>query len=495
MINTGKSFDVHDYIEVARRRIWFFVIPFVVIAGASVLYAFFSPKEYRATTLVMVTPQKVPEDYVRATVTSGIEDRLQSIAEAIMSRSHVEKIISKFNLYAEQVNSLRMEDIVEEMKKNIQIEINEKEKKGSSFKISYVGRDPITVTRVANELAALFIEENLKYREQQAQGTTEFLSNELNAIRAKLGEQETEITQFKKGHMGELPEQREANLRVLEQLRMQYDRIGMNMRILQDQRSLIQRQLSDLERFYLSDPSSAPSSAPLGQNREDPTGQELADLRKRLVDLQAHYTEFHPDVISTRKKIANLEGKVERIPVARTERTALENKSEPSQKARTGPKLSPRFKEVEDQLIANEMEMKRLQQEESNVKSQMARYLERIENTASRELAMNLLTRDYQNTKESYQSLLKKSEEAKQAENLERRQKGEQFRVIDPATVPDKPFKPNVPKTLLYGLLFGVASGLAMVFVREQLDRSFRDAEDLEKTSGFKVLANIPRIE
>jgi uncharacterized protein involved in exopolysaccharide biosynthesis len=139
--------------------------------------------------------------------------------------------------------------------------------------------------------------------------------------------------------------------------------------------------------------------------------------------------------------------------------------------------------------------MKRLQQEDSKIKVRIAGFQTRIENTPIRELAMANLARDYQNTKEAYETLLKKSQEAQQAENLERRQKGEQFKVIDPARIPEKPMQGKVLKILLFGLLAGMGSGLGMAFVREQMDRSFRDAEDLEATMEFKVLANIPKIQ
>jgi uncharacterized protein involved in exopolysaccharide biosynthesis len=150
---------------------------------------------------------------------------------------------------------------------------------------------------------------------------------------------------------------------------------------------------------------------------------------------------------------------------------------------------------MEAQLIATELEIERLKEEEAKVKAQINRYRERIEMTPVRELAMTQLTRDYLNMKDLYQTLLKKSEEAQQAENLERRQKGEQFKVIDPARVPETPFRPDIPKTLLFGLLLGTGFGLGVAFFREQMDRSFRDAEDLETTMGFKVLANIPTIQ
>jgi uncharacterized protein involved in exopolysaccharide biosynthesis len=151
--------------------------------------------------------------------------------------------------------------------------------------------------------------------------------------------------------------------------------------------------------------------------------------------------------------------------------------------------------EMESQLVVTELEMKRLKEEDSKIKGRIAEVQARVENTPIREIAMANLTRDYESAKETYQSLLKKSQEAQQAENLERRQKGEQFKVIDPARIPEKPMQGVVFKIFLFGLVAGMGFGLGMAFLREQMDRSFRDAEDLEATMEFKVLANIPKIE
>jgi len=513
MINTDKPFNVHDYKEIFLRRVWFFIIPFVVILAGTGIYVFGLPKEYRATTLILVTPQKVPEDFVRPTVTSKIEDRLQSIGQEIMSRTRLEEVINEFNLYLEERKSLRLEEIVESMKKNIQVEIKGKE---GYFTISCTGKDPKVITLVTNKLALLFIEENLKMREQQAQGTSEFLAIELNATKVKLEEQEKDLTDFKRKFMGELPEQRDANLRVLDQLQMQSQRINDGLKGAQDRRVIIQKQLSDFEmlaqsanqaqsstgELFIGGPSS--SSTTRAKNHYE---TQLEQMKDYLVELQAKYTDKHPDISITRKKIVDLEAKKTEFEAASKAEAEKEEQEKPTAKqslsAKTppgkreikmDPRLAPHYKEIENQLIAVDMEIKRFKQEDATVRTQIVRYRERIENTPSREQAMALLTRDYSNTRESYGSLLKKSQDAQQAENLERRQKGEQFKIIDPARIPEKPYKPDIPKILLIGLALGLGTGVAAVFFREQMDGSFRDAEDLYATFGFKVLTNIPRI-
>ena len=505
MINTEKSLDIHDYTEIFLRRIWYIVIPFAVILAAAFIYAFSLPKMYRATTLVLVTPQKVPEAFVRPTVTSKIEDRLQSIGQEIMSRTRLEQVITEFKLYSEEAKSLSQEEIIELMRKNIEVELKGKE---GFFTISYVGGDPKIVTMVTNKLASLFIEENLKLREQQAQGTSDFLSVELNAMRTKVEEQEATVTQFKKRFMAELPEQRDANLRILEQLQLQSLKIDDNLKAAHDRKLIIQKQLSDIRMQMALGPSSENPENPKEEGPATTTGSDLSQLplpgqrtlsyyeaqlnqaRNLLSGLKSKYTAVHPDILTTEKYVAELERKIEKMK--------SQDMGENMKGNETAILFSPivaSVKSMETQLVATDLEINRLREEDLKIKARIAEFQARIEKTPVRELAMANLTRDYQNTKETYQSLLKKSQEAQQAENLERRQKGEQFRVIDPARIPEKPVQGKVIKILLFGLLAGMGFGFGLAFVREQMDRSFRDAGDLEATMQFKVLANIPKIQ
>ena len=505
MINTEKSLDIHDYTEIFLRRIWYIVIPFTVIMIAAALYAFLLPNIYRATTLILVTPQKVPESFIRPTVTSRIEDRLQSISQEIMSRTRLEQVISEFKLYSEEAKSLSREEIVELMRKNVQVELKGKE---GYFMISYVGKDPRMVTMVTNKLASLFIEENLKLREQQAQGTSDFLSVELNATRAKLEEQESTITDFKKQFMTELPEQREANLKILEQLQLQYQKISDNLKAAQDRKVIIQKQLSDMK---IQMAFGRPSGNPENPKEEGTATTSESDLskpdlptqkgvsyyeaqlirgRNLLFELKSKYTARHPDILRAERYVADLEKKIEKMKA--------QDMGENGKGKETATSSSPvvaSARAMENYLVATDLEINRLQEEDSKIKTRIAGFQARIEKTPIRELAMSNLARDYQNTKESYQSLLRKSQEAQQAENLERRQKGEQFKVIDPARIPEKPIQGKIVKILLIGFVLGLGFGFGMAFLREQMDRSFRDAEDLEATMEFKVLANIPKIQ
>jgi polysaccharide chain length determinant protein (PEP-CTERM system associated) len=495
MINPAKSYTIDEYIEILRNRIWYIIIPFVLIVAGSSGYAFFTPRLYKASTLVLVSPQRIPEAFVQSTVTSKVEERLQSIGQEVLSRTRLEQIIRELKLYQQEQKNRPMEEVVELMQKDIKIELpTRKEESKGFFTIGYIGRDPNVVATVANRLSSQFIEENLKIREQQAVGTTQFLETEMITSKEKLDKLETAVSNYKRQYIGELPEQRDSNIKIMEQLQNQYQRIGETLRAAKDRKLYLQKQLADMEMLVTSPgaagyekesrPSSGKSSGlPKDMDSSTPAGEmgmsyaaQKEILTRNLEDLRARYTENHPDVIITKKKLADLEKKKD-TPDA------------------YNVKNDPRYKALSNQLELTNMEITRFSEDERSITSQINKYLARIEKSPAREQEMASLLREHQSTKETYERLLKKSQDAQQSENLEKRQKGEQFRIIDPARVPEKPFSPDILKIILIGLLAGIGGGLGLAFIREQMDRSFHDAGDVEITLGLNVLSTIPNIE
>jgi uncharacterized protein involved in exopolysaccharide biosynthesis len=380
MINPAKTYTIDEYIEILYRRIWYIIIPFLLIVTGACAYAFFTPRQYKASTLILVSPQKIPEAFIPATVTSKVEERLQSIAQEVLSRTRLEQIINELKLYQKEKNKLSREEVVELMQKDIKIELPTKKDEKGYFTISYIGRDPNVVTTVANRLASQFIEENLKIRELQAVGTTEFLGTELAASKAKLDELETAVTQYKRRFMGELPEQRESNIKILEQLQNQYQRVGESLRAAQDRKLFLQKQLTDMEmpigaqgdRGYEIEgrPSLGKSSylqkegTSLSQTAEtasETVGEKKGSYKSQresltriLEGLQARYTENHPDVISVKKSLADLEAK-------------KDEKEAKDEKGAGGVKRDPRYMELKNQLAFTDQEIARLRESERDV--------------------------------------------------------------------------------------------------------------------------------
>lgn len=484
-----------QYLDIFSRRRWWVVIPAIVIATLTVPIVMWLPATYRSTTLITVEAQKVPEEFVRSTVTIPIEERLQSISQQILSRTRLERVIEKYHLYQEDrqrgwewfttwfgrsedqkqgagPDSPQMLDLVELMKRNIEIDVPRGRNRDNTISISFSGESPQTVQTVTNELASLFIEENLKVREAQAEGTTEFLETELQQVKAQLETHEQQLRAFKERSMGELPDQLETNLRTL-------DRLQLERQVLQQSLKNAEDRYTDLSRQLLAASASSEPATPTDLARR------LQTLRARLADLRTEYRDEYPDIVLLRKEIASLESEL----ASQGGREAQEVTSEPpgGQFAAGNP--------LAMQVADQQREISAIKQRQQAVLEQIGEYERRVENTPFREQQLAMILRDYENVQRTYQSLLAKRQEAKISESLERRQKAEFFRILDPANLPSRPDKPNRPLLMLLGILGGLAAGLGLAYLREQFDPSIQSEEDLvAATTGLPVLAVIPVI-
>jgi len=508
-----QPLGLHDYLAIGLRRKWYIIIPLIIcLIGSFVIYKYL-PKIYRATTLILVQPQKVPESYVRPTITESVLSRLNTISQEILSRTRLEKVIEEFNLYPDLRKKVPMEEVVETMRKSIEVKIQtglqKRDEAQNAFSISFEGHEPRTVMLVTNKLASLFIEENLKVRESQAERTSEFITKELIAIEEQLKKKEQDIRNFKERAMGQLPQQLEANLRILERLQQQLRTTSENIRAAEDRAILLQTQIEQLKNrettplptISRKTPISTPEEITTDRMPQDPVIIQYNNLKRELANAQSKYKDTHPDVIDLKKKIANLEPKVkELIEKYESEREArLKMKNDDIVEydlppPRPDPNLEKLIAQYTEQYNNAVLEAKRSTEELKYLKEQISLYQRRVEDTPKREQELALLTRDYDLLKANYQSLLDKKIQAQMAENLERKQQGEQFKILDPARIPEKPVKPDRNKVLLIGAVIGLISGFGLAWFRESLDRSFHTVSEVENYLGISVIATIPNL-
>jgi len=470
-----QPFELEKYKEIAFRRKWWIIIPFLVTLLGGLAYALQAPKIYEAETLILVQPQKVPQDYVRSIVSIETEDRLRTITQQVTSRTNLEKIIDEHNLFADESRGhLFLEQKVEALRRHITIDVAEGRRGSttSAFTIRFQGKDPRKTMQVTNSLASNFITENLRIRESQALGTSAFLSDELESVKRRLLEKEEELKQYREKYMGGLPEQLDTNLSILERLQGQLEQLNSNLRDAENRRIIVQKEISAAEK-HLS------SSRDAAIRQGSPPQDDLAALRSRLEDLEAKYTEKHPDVISLRQKIAQLEAKQASAP---SSPEPAEQKSPP---AGIDPTLIRNLDNIELEIASLKTEIKKL-------KSQIAWYQTKVEETPKREQELLSLNRDYENLKELYNSLLNRQLEAEIALSMEKKQKGEQFRIIDPAKVPSLPVKPDVQKIILLTFVLGLGLGGGLTYWKEMMDTSYKIPEDLEKDLNLPVLVTMP---
>jgi polysaccharide chain length determinant protein (PEP-CTERM system associated) len=501
MSNTGKFFDIQSYFKMGLRRKWYIIIPLTLSVIISFGVYKYLPKVYRASTVILVQAQKVPESYVRPTLIEPVTERLNTISQEILSRSRLETVINEFNLYSDLLGKLHMEEIVDMMRTKIEVKVQ----RPNAFSVSFEGTEPGTVMKVTNKLASMFIEENLKFRESRVGGTAEFISKELQEAESSLKKKEDTVQRFKERNMGQLPEQLEANLRILERLQQQYKTASDNLSAAEDRIVFLQNQI---EQVMDRQSGSRVSSTTLltrrrltqGESVQSEPGPEqslaaqLSALKRELADAESKYTESHPDVVNLKRKIAALEPRVKKQEEER-ERRLRELRERQDEVAAPSAFLDPASERLIAQYRAQfreaQLETKRLKEETANLKDQIALYQRRIEETPKREQEMVRINRDYDLLKIYYQSLVDKKYQAQMAENLERKQQGEQFRILDPARLPEKPYKPDRNTVLAMGAVFGLAIGLGLALFRESMDRSFYEVSDLEAYLGLPVLTTI----
>jgi polysaccharide chain length determinant protein (PEP-CTERM system associated) len=482
-----QKFDVDQYKAILLRRKWYVIIPLVVTILATAFYLVITPRVYRASTLILVERQTVPENYISSTVTSSLSDRIATIKQQVTSRSNLESIVEKHQLYASKDPSekdLTMQEKVELMRKQIGVNVH----RGAAFSISFSYPDAKKVARVTDDLTTNFIDENLRVREEQSVGTTRFLESELARLEEALKQREAALTAYKQNNMGGLPDQLQANFGMLKQLSDKVVSIERSLDEARTQKIMIQGQISSLRSMSEALPPGTGSSWESGE--ETLVSPEVANLRQRLEALRTRYTENHPDVVKLKKLIARAEKKQPEAGGAVGDAPV-----DAGGQALGGDIFAGQVEALSFQMNSIEQTMRDLQGEKSKIEKQIAIFSKRIEETPGRELELIALQRDYDVINAQYNNLLSKKLQSQLAENMEMRQKGEQFRVVDRAKVPEKPFRPNVPKILLAGLFAGLAAGCGLALGLEYLDKSFRDHEEIGEFLHLPLLAVIPRIE
>jgi len=465
---SGFSFD--SALEIWRRRKWLAIVIFLAVFSAVVTIVQFLPDVYRSSATVLIERQQIPDELVRSTVTSALETRLNTITQEILSRSRLEGLIERFGLYGELRSTTPIEVVMDRMRKDIRVELRSgdgrREAATVAFTVSYTGSDPQKVASVTNTLASFYIEENLKVREEQASGTSQFLSAQLEQMKKDLEAQEKRVSDYKTRFLGQLPHQQEGNLMALEQLNETL-RLNADKQIRAGERgAALQKELAEIE-----------------ANRKGPdtTAGRIAELREELRKLRKEYSDQYPDVIRVKAEITDL---VEQLRLASPDSVAGA--------ADNGP--DARTLQLKNAIADATSELKALKAEEQRLRGTSGSYQSKVENAPLREQEYQVLMRDYDTTKDLYNSLLQRQKEAELAESMEQRQKGEQFRVIDPAFPSQQPTAPNRERLILIGFALSLGLAVGAVLLSEQINTSFHTLDALRTSVQVPVLVSIPQI-
>jgi len=475
---------VHDYLDILKRRRGSLILPICIVFFIALLVALFLPRIYRSTATILIEGQELPMDFVRTTITGYAEQRLQQLNQRVMSSPKLIEIINRFGLYEDLKKKLTIEEILEIMRNDIKFntisaDIVDPQRGGApapvtiAFTLSYDGKKPEVVQQVTGVLSSLFLEENLKVREERALGASKFLGEETSAIQKQLAETDAKIAKYKEQHINELPEVLQINIQNI-------DRTDRDIDMLKQQLTT----LREKEGYYQAQLTSVPTDA-ANQDRA-----LLKELKAKLVQLQSKFSDKHPDVKKTKTEIAELEKRLETAPVVPARgnggvRAAYSPLDQPD---------NPAYVHLASQLVSTQAEMETVRKQIDEMSKKRDEYYRRIEASPRVEESYKTLLAERNNTQLKFDDLMKKTMEAKVAQGLEKEKMGERFTIIDPPRLPERPVKPNVPAILLIGLFLGIGAGVGTASLKEFNDQSVRNPAMLTTITHLPVLVTIPEI-
>lgn len=466
--NTDQlSAIVRQHWNVLRRHISLLILVSVVLSAAAVVMIALLPDVYQATTTILVDPQKIPERYVASTVTSDPNDHLNTLKQQVLSTSRLQEIIDRDHLFLTLRRTMTREEVLNFMRKKIKIELKQGSDQGlSSFTITYEDRDRAAVATIANQLAASFIDWNLQVRQQQATDTTQFLSTELEQAKRSLELQESQLEAFRLKHVGSTPDQLDGNLQTISRLQTQ----------VQSNADAISR--LDEERIMLTQ-ARTPNTADVASLTErDRLTLDKHRLENELWKLRREFTDTYPDVVLVKGQLQSVTARLAAMPAPTGENNAHYDSV-------TQARLT---------VIARELERHRSQQ--TALEQAISSYQSKVDTVPVLETQLTELTRNYETSRQNYQSLLDKRMSAGMSQDLERKQQAEHFIVLDEAKTPEKPIR---PKRVL--LMLGAASGsllltlVAILGIQMLLGRIDSEAQLRSLLpEGVPVLGTIPPI-
>jgi polysaccharide biosynthesis transport protein len=425
-------------------------------------------------------------------VSSDLQQRLNSITQQILSRTRLEGIINKLNLYSDERGRKTQDDLVERMRKDIDVELvrSAADREVTAFNVYYSSKNPRIAQQVTSELTNLFITENLESRRHQAEQTTQFLQSQLGDARQKLAEQEERLRKYKDQYLGELPGQLQSNMQILSGLQSQVQGEQDALGRARQQNTYLQSLLSQYQTFQPS-AHSGNANAATGLSAID---QEIDRLRTQLTDLSSHYTDRHPDVRKLKEQIAKTQRIKDKIraEMAAKASGSLQSSAENADYDDIGE--TPAVLEMRSQLQANQIEIANRQRALKELEAKIAEYQSRLNRTPVREQQLADITRDYDQSRSNYDSLLAKKNQSEMATALEKEQQGETFRVVDPPSLPTKSYSPDRFKMVCLGLFIGLALGVAGAAGSEFIDDRIYEEAEIKKLITADVLIEIPPV-
>jgi len=479
-----RPLNVEDYLGILKRRGWIILVPLVLLPILTYSASYTVAPQYMSKTTILIDSQKVPDNLVKPVVSSDLDSRLASMREQILSRTSLQPIIERYSLYANK--HMSMDDRIDTARKAVGIQLITSEISHSGglpgFSISFKAGDAHTAQLVCGEITSLFTGENLRSREASAEGTTDFIKSQLADAKRNLDEQDTKLADFERQYMGRLPGEESTNMGMLSSLNTQLESTTQQLQQMQQNKSYEEAMLAGQTQAIQA--ASGAGGVAVTPQQQQSQQAELQALLTQESDLTSHYTADYPDVVAVRKKIAALRKEMDKAPAPVAATTSA---------ASTTPTRfdSLPVQQLRAQIHAIEMGIQNKQKEQAQIQAQIGNYQGRLSSSPLVEQQYKELTRDHATAEAFYNDLLGKMNQSKMATDLEKRQQGEQFRMLDEPNLPDAPFSPNRSVFLIAGIAGGLAIGLSIVGFLEYKNTVLRTERDIWAFTKLPTLAVI----
>ena len=528
-----KELGVPDIKAFMRRRKKSFLVTFIAIFLLGFAVALILPPIYRSEATILIQDQQIPEDYVRPATKEFAEERIEKINQQVLNRLNLLNIIKQFNLYPNMQQAKDPTEIVRKMKNDIGLELINAEKRSKTggrldtmtvaFRLSYEGKDPETVQKVADNLSKLYLEMDEKSREQLALVTTDFLKDELERLKIQMSRQEKEISIFERKHLRELPSDKGYNLQAISRLERELDQIDMQLRLLKEKRIHLNAQLVNVDPL-----------TPIvieGEGIAKNPNQRLKELNLQLVKLQSVYSDKHPDIKKIKREIKELElktqisddsiSKIKRLKQKENELVELSAmhgpehpdvkalKKEVYQLSSDVDKLmtekakiqvaqekpdNPIYINLQAQIESIGLEIKALEKDKDEVSKEISEYQSRIENLPMVEERLKELNRDYKSLQDQYAEISGKLMGAQVGKEMQDKEKAQRFSITSAAYLPIKPTKPKRMVITLIGFLAALGLSYGFATLKDSMDQGIRTSNQIRELTGTPVLSSIPFI-
>src|SRR3984885_2976604 len=493
----SRSLD--EYWAMARRRRWCILLPVFACWAIAWAGSWLVPSTYQSDALILVEQQKVPEQYVVPNVTVNLQDRLQAMTEQILSRTRLQSTINRFHLYETRKRwaFTQTGDPVEQMRTDIKIELVEAPGRPgqlTAFKIRYSAGSPQLAQQVNSELTSLFIDENLKSQQQLSKTLMSLLDSLLPSPQTKLAEHEAKVRPFQSAHFGTLPSQVETNVQILSGLQAPLQNVQRAFDGAKQQKIYLESMQQEYQAIQARF-----GSGNSALTTPDTLDEDLATLRHQLQEARSRYTEDYPDVVQLKDKISRMEKLKQDMDseIAANQKPAKTTNDVDAGSAVQAPHASTLLPmmQIQSQVKANRVEIENYEQQEKKIQADIAAYQARLNLTPETEQELADISRGYEESKANYDSLLQKQNQSQLATSLEQRQQGEQFRIVDPPSLPSRPSTPNHLFISMAGLMAGFALGAGLTAFLELTNVRVRQEKDLEGVVPLKVLVGVPHLD